>query len=286
MFTNIMVASTKITALVDTRASDLLVAEKIAMRLGLKVSKGNKCTKTINSKEVPTMGVAQGVELQLEDWKGKEKIEVIPLDDYDFVVSLDFLDHIIALFVPFANCLCILDTWCQCIMLVKRKFGQGSKVLSAIQLVKGVRREEVTYLATLKHEEHVEAKDETSLEVLEVLESFRDVMPLQLPKTLLLKREVDYKIELVPNAQPPAKAPYKMSSSELEELRKQLNELVDARHIRPLKAPYGALVLLQRKHDGLLRLYIDYRALNKHPIPFIVDLSDQLGDATWFTNWT
>ena len=51
-------------------------------------------------------------------------------------------------------------------------------MLSAIRLVKGVRREKVTYLAILKHEEHVEPNDETHLKVLEVLESFTDVMPL------------------------------------------------------------------------------------------------------------
>ena len=70
-------------------------------------------------------------------------------------------------------------------------------MLSTIQLAKGVRRDEVTYLAILKHKEHVEEKDETLLD-----ESFRDVMAPQLPKTLPPKREVDHKIELVPNAQP------------------------------------------------------------------------------------
>ena len=121
------------------------------------------------------------------------------------MVGLDFLDRINALIVPFVNCLCILDTRCQCIVLVRREFGQSSKVLSAIQLAKGVRREEVTYLAILKHEEHVEAKDETLVEVLDVLESFRVVMPPQLLKTLLPKREVDHRIKLVPNAQSSAK---------------------------------------------------------------------------------
>ena len=83
-------------------------------------------------------------------------------------------------------------------------------------------------MATLKHKEHVEAKDVTHLEVLEVLESFREVMSPELPKTLSPKREVDHKIELVPNAQPPVRAPYRMSPPELEELRKQLKKSVDA----------------------------------------------------------
>nr|XP_009786885.1 PREDICTED: uncharacterized protein LOC104234933 [Nicotiana sylvestris] len=40
-------------------------------------------------------------------------------------------------------------------------------------------------------------------------------------------------------AKPPAFAPYHMASPELEELKKQLKELLDAGHIRPLKAPFG-----------------------------------------------
>ena len=100
---------------------------------------------------------------------------------------------------------------------------------------------------------------------------------------------MDHKIELLHNAQPPAKAPYKMSTPKMNELRKQLMELVDVGYVRPSKAPYGAPVLFQRKHDGSLRLCIDYRALNKltvknkYLISLIADLFDQLGDATWFT---
>ncbi|KAK5811041.1 hypothetical protein PVK06_026360 [Gossypium arboreum] len=80
-----------------------------------------------------------------------------------------------------------------------------------------------------------------------------------------------------------------MSPPELEELRKQLKELLDTGFIRPSKSPYGAPMLFQKKHDGSLRMCIDYRALNKitvrnrYPIPLIADLFDQLGSARWFT---
>nr|CAN78156.1 hypothetical protein VITISV_022113 [Vitis vinifera] len=80
-----------------------------------------------------------------------------------------------------------------------------------------------------------------------------------------------------------------MASLKLEELRKQLNELLDAGFIQPSKAPYGASVLFQRKHDGSLRMCIDYWALNKvmiknkYPIPLIADLFDHLGRARYFT---
>ena len=80
-----------------------------------------------------------------------------------------------------------------------------------------------------------------------------------------------------------------MAPPELAELRKQLNELLQADFIRPSKAPFGALVLFQKKQDGSLRLCVDYRALNKvtvrnkYPIPLIADLFDQLSNAKFFS---
>ena len=93
----------------------------------------------------------------------------------------------------------------------------------------------------------------------------------------------------LPGAKPPAKAAYRMAPPELAELRKQLKDLLEAGFIRPSKAPYGAPVLFLKKHNGSLRLCIDYRALNKvtvrntYPIPLIADLFDQLSGAKFFT---
>lgn len=68
-------------------------------------------------------------------------------------------------------------------------------------------------------------------------------MPDKLPSKLPPKREVDHKIELMPGVQPPAMGPYRMAPPELEELRKQLKDLLTASYIRPSKALYGAPVL-------------------------------------------
>lgn len=58
-------------------------------------------------------------------------------------------------------------------------------------------------------------------------------------------------IELESSVKPPARTPYRMSPPELAELRKQLNELFQGGLIRGSKAPYGAPVLFQKKHDGI-----------------------------------
>ena len=122
-----------------------------------------------------------------------------------------------------------------------------------------------------------------------VLNEFNDVMLPKLPKRLLTRKEKDHKIELEQGAKPSTMGPYKMTPPELEELMRQLKELLNTGFIQPFKAPYGTLELFQNMHDGSICMCINYQALNKvmiknkYPIPLIVNLVDQLGRACYFT---
>ncbi|KAL0448766.1 UNVERIFIED_CONTAM: Transposon Ty3-I Gag-Pol polyprotein, partial [Sesamum latifolium] len=121
-----------------------------------------------------------------------------------------------------------------------------------------------------------------------VVREFSDVFPEELPG-LPPHREVDFEIETIPGAAPISIAPYRMVPSELKELKKQLEELLDKEFIRPSISPWGAPVLFVKKKDGSMRLCIDYRQLNritiknKYPLPRIDDLLDQLKGATVFS---
>ena len=103
------------------------------------------------------------------------------------------------------------------------------------------------------------------------------------------EREVEFSIDLVPGTKPVSMAPYRMSASELAELKKQLEDLLDKKFVRPSVSPWGAPVLLVKKKDGSMRLCIDYRQLNKvtiknrYPLPRIDDLMDQLVGARVFS---
>jgi coenzyme F420-reducing hydrogenase gamma subunit len=77
------------------------------------------------------------------------------------------------------------------------------------------------------------------------------------------QREVKFGIECVPGTNPISKAPYRMASSELKELKEQLQELLDKGFIRLSISPRGAPVLFVKKKDGSMRMCIDYRELNK-----------------------
>lgn len=142
-------------------------------------------------------------------------------------------------------------------------------------------------MTVLKWKEIEEIAGSVSLEIKKVLMEFKDVMPEKLPENLPLRRDVNHRIELF-STKPPAKALYRMSQPELSELKKQLKELLDDGLIVPTKSPFGASVLFQRKHDGSLRMCIDYMGFNKitirnkYPLPLPADWFDQLSRAKVF----
>ncbi|XP_074288821.1 uncharacterized protein LOC141613975 [Silene latifolia] len=117
-----------------------------------------------------------------------------------------------------------------------------------------------------------------------VVRDFEGVFPEEIPG-LPPKRDVDFSIDLKPGAGPISKPPYRMGPKEMEELKKQLDELAEKGYIRPSVSPWGAPVLFVKKKDGSLRLCVDYRELNnvtiknQYPLPRIDDLFDQLSGA-------
>ncbi|XP_054818995.1 uncharacterized protein LOC129318287 [Prosopis cineraria] len=277
-----------VTIMCDTGAAHNFITPEEAKRIGLKVVQEGGSLKAVNSPPKQLCGIAQGVKLCLGSWSGKIDFSVAPMDDFKVVLGLKFFRQVNAYPMPYYNLLCILEKENPCFVTTRRV--SGGHQLSALQVKKGIKKGEATYLATLKEiDPGNKIKEEVPPIVTHVLVENQDIMPAELPKKLPPRREVDHEIELEPGTRPPAMAPYHMAPPELEELRKQLKELINAGFIRPSKAPFGAPVLFQKKQDGSLRLCIDYRALNKvtiknkYPIPLIADLFDRLGKAKYFS---
>ncbi len=289
MFVEMCVNGKPTRALVDTGATHNFVSVEEAKRLGLKPTKETGWLKAVNSEAKPLHGMARGVDMQIGSWSGKIDLTVAPMDDFQVVLGMDFLGKVKAVPLPYLRSVAILEEKTPCVVKATSNGGFKTPVLSAMQVKKGFKKGEVTYLAALTSPKEDATLGNLPKEVGKVLTEFQDVMPSELPKKLPPRREVDHKIELEPGTLPPAKAPYRMAPPELEELKRQLKDLLDAGYIQPSKAPYGAPVLFQKKKDGSLRLCIDYRALNKvtiknkYPIPLIADLFDQLGRARYFT---
>ncbi|GKF93583.1 hypothetical protein Tco_0283283 [Tanacetum coccineum] len=63
-----------------------------------------------------------------------------------------------------------------------------------------------------------------------------EVFPDELPR-LPPPRQVEFRIDLIPDVAPVARAPYRLAPSEMKELSKQLQELSDKGFIRPSLSP-------------------------------------------------
>lgn len=141
---------------------------------------------------------------------------------------------------------------------------------------------------TSNNRTHTETFEHQRQQILtRVLHEYADVFSL--PTSLPPSRSIDHRIELIPGSSPPCHATRRMSPLELEELRKQLDELLEKGYIVPSKSPYGAPILFVKKKDGTMRLCIDYRSLNdqtiknKYPLPYIDEIFDQLRGAKYYT---
>ena len=93
----------------------------------------------------------------------------------------------------------------------------------------------------------------------------------------------------MPGAQPFKVRPYRYSPQQKDEIERQVYDMLCNGIIRRSSSPFASPVLLVRKKDGQWRFYVDYRQLNvltvknKHPIPVVDELLDELAGSKFFT---
>ena len=127
----------------------------------------------------------------------------------------------------------------------------------------------------------LEDEERSDLDLPRVVCEYVDVFPDELPG-LPPHRDVDFGIELHPGTTTISMTPHRMAPVELQELRVQLQGLLDKGFMKPSTSPWGALVLFEKKKGKTLRLCVEYRQWNRvmiknrYPLPRIDDLLDQL----------
>ncbi|GKB56265.1 hypothetical protein Tco_0912451 [Tanacetum coccineum] len=98
--------------------------------------------------------------------------------------------------------------------------------------------------------------DELKLKDIPIVRNFTSVFPVDIPG-LPPFYEVEFRIDLDPEATLVAKSPNHLAPTEMQELSNQLKELQDKGFIRPSSSPWGAPVLFVKKKDSLFRTCIE-----------------------------
>ena len=112
-------------------------------------------------------------------------------------------------------------------VLVDRKY----KIVSVMKIIEMGRKGHQIYLCNF-----VKVDKEMPLNEIPVVQDFQDVFPEELPG-LPPPRDVEFGIDLVPGTALISKAPYRMAPIELQELKNQLEEMIDRGFIRPSVSP-------------------------------------------------
>nr|CAD1823080.1 unnamed protein product [Ananas comosus var. bracteatus] len=136
-------------AMVDTGATHNFIATGEAERLGLTQSKDGSRMKAVNSKAQPIAGLAKKVPVSIGSWTGKPNFMSVPLDDFQVILGMEFLQTARGVPMPFLDALCMMGDESPCVVPVVRKTTDAQQI-SVLQLKKGVKRGELTYVAALK----------------------------------------------------------------------------------------------------------------------------------------
>ena len=271
--------------LFDTGATHSFVSTSFVKILGLKPD-DLETPMSINSPLgcMEVTSICRSCVITIGSEKLKADLIILPMNQFDVVLGMDWLSRYGAI-VDCHRMRVTLTTGSGTIVTYQGGINPVTEERLLRHSVGGRRNLACfSFLSALEGESGIAGEN---VEV-PVVDEYTDVFPDELPG-LPPDREIEFCIDLLPETAPISIAPYRMAPAEMKELRKQLGELTEKGFIRNSTSPWGAPVLFAKKHDGSLRLCIDYRQLNrvtvknKYPLPRIDELFDQLGGSRYYS---
>lgn len=119
LFTSVKVDEHELKVLVAGASNNFMRLEE-ANRLEIKYKRTLTWMKAVNSKSSMVHGIAREVSVKIGEWQGNLDFSIVPMDDYACVLSMEFLDDVQAILMPFANSMCIMERGNVCIVALIR----------------------------------------------------------------------------------------------------------------------------------------------------------------------
>ena len=94
-------------------------------------------------------------------------------------------------------------------------------------------------------------------EIKDMLGDYQDIIVDDLPDALPPKRSISHHIDLIPGASLPNKVAYRMTPRENEEIKNQVQKLLDKGLIKESLSPCVVSIVLSPKKDGEWRMCTD-----------------------------
>jgi len=205
-------------------------------------------------------------------YKTREDLIFLDITDFEVIMGIECL----------SLCHSILDFDSQTITLATLELPRlewrsssidtSSRVIVFLKARHMVENEYLAYLAFVRDI----AVETPMIDYVPVVWEYFNVFPADLPR-MPPDRDINFGIDLALGTQPISTLPYCMTLVELREFKKQLQGFLDKGLIRSSVSHWVAVVLFFKK-NGIRRMCIDYRQLNKvtiknkYLLPHIDDL--------------
>lgn len=144
-FVKAIIHGTHMKALVDNEVNHNFIFVDEAKNLGINYVKGGCSIKVLNSGSKPVVSVAHEVEAKIGEWEGVINMYVVPMEDFQPILWLEFFDIVCAFPMPFANSLCILDGSHTCMVSTEQGTNNTTYTFSSMQFKKGFNKHEPCY---------------------------------------------------------------------------------------------------------------------------------------------
>ena len=247
-----------LTFLIDSGSSHSFISPGTAKRLQVEAKPTGKRLRAAlaNGSSVVTEELVVNLNFQLEGNPTNQQFRIFKMGKFQGILGMDWLSNHKAGINCGQGLISFVSDQGKRVEVHGRSGKNPLRVVNSNKIVKGFKKGLPIYILKLnKPDQKTEGEDP------DWLGEYQDVFPEELTD-LPPKRELVHEIELIPGAQPVARAPYKMSPSKALELKNQLTQLLEQGFIKPSVSPWGAPVLFQKKKDGSFRLCIDFRGLN------------------------
>ena len=294
----------KATMLIDSGSTHDFLSSEFVRRHNLKTdtaTKELKVTLADGSSRTQPLETAGPVKVVVADFSETQTFTVLPLARYDAILGMPWLSR----HNP------TIDFRSKKVQIQEDTFGARgheagedaefaeSHFISAAQANATIRSGDEAYIAWVSTEDDAPGQDPPPIrdkegthfgsELKALLREFDDLFPDELPDQLPPERTVDHEIKVAEGTAPPSRPAYRLPKPELDELQKQIEELLRRGFLEPSKSPYGAPVFFVKKSDGSLRMVCDWRELNRITIknkaclPHIEDLFDTVQGSAYFS---
>jgi hypothetical protein len=275
----------------DCGATNSIINFNTAVKNNILLNNTNLMVKTADSSIIPTKGITEPLEVNINGHLCKLNLIAIDHDDHDVLLGLDWFDLTGAGVFP---ALQLLKFPSENVYLSSNAESRNYSENVDVLLVDIADENDIdddniwspNYEFEIKPQSKLSKQEKILFNV--IIESAQsmfakdlsDLGPCQIREHKIKTKDDD----------PIYIPPYRKSEAEREIIRREIQEMLDAKIIRKSNSPWSSpCLLVPKKNTTKKRLVIDYRPLNAKtiqqnwPIPRVLDILDRLSGSIWFT---